>query len=806
MFKPFDSFEALMEEVHSDRNVTGDGASTANRFPVRFVLFDNFRDCCHFVEEMMVLGHIQIQRIEDWMDSEYPDTLLTHKKLADKIKELILKYPTEYRIIMPLSELARFYNNETEHAEFNTLINTIKGFDSLSSGFEYRQRVYIPIVGLEGKMQHFRDDSQSFIWYYHNADHQLDYRLILTNGTTYGVQGLDSRYDIADNFTQWLSFWKYPELKQHIISTSKSIFSHEKYAKPDNAFAFCPCRNVYEFLTKGLRLDFGSIQYKEEESIYWEQLAKRIDVHNFKFESFFNEQFGIFNLADYSVFFEQWFKNKQPFMRWLLSKYYAHKFCGEGYICRVLSQMDGYNDLAFTKSLALTIFSIDNPENYLDERRLGLSIAERNGMDLSPEVQSFLVDKIEQVATKDGYSSAMAYVSNLSYSEKSLVIDWYRKGVIVKDDLRSLYPDLYFYLGNTMASTEDAWTLDYFDKYKEAKVSNVYTDIVKGYIEDKNKNTLEHHKWSSKFSTTRTILSNRSDIQCYFWIDGLGVEWLPFIQHVVQEHESDGYYVNDAFIATSKLPTRTDINKKDIELISGGMYQKAGDLDEISHTCRPYPQYIIDDIDRVRSMIEKLLIDHPGEKIAIVSDHGISYLSQLCQGYNLQGYQSDHWGRIAETKKTASQIVSDDKYKIITLQDSPSTYLGALKHESLLKKIPEGMGCHGGCTPEEQLVPVIIISPEKASVTWKASLKSFIIEEANPVVEFTILGLETSQNPVVEYNGHMYGMVHSGNTYTSERMTLDKDVTSVILRIGTNNQEFKVSISLAVQEEDPFMF
>lgn len=806
MFKPFDSFSALMAEVHADRNITGDGASTANRFPVRFVLFDNFRDCCQFVEEMMHIGHIQIQRLEDWMDYEYPDTMLTHKRLADRIKELIQKSPAEYRIIMPLSELARFYNNESEHAEFNTLINTVKGFDSLSSGYEHRQRVYIPIVGLEGKMQHFRDDSQSFIWYFHNADHQLDYRLILTNGTTYGVNGLETKYDVAENFLKWLSFWKYPELKRYIISTSPSIYSHEKYAKPDNAFSFCPCKNSHEFLTKGLQLDLDSIPYKEEESIYWDQLAQRIDVHNFKFETFFNEQFGIFNLADYSVFFEQWFKNKQPFMRWLLSKYYTHKFCDEGYICRVLNQMDGYNDLAFTKSLALTIFSLNNPEAYLEERRLGLSYAAKNGMDLSPEVQKFLVDKILEVAQKDGFLSALPYISNLSFEEKALVIDWYRLGIIPKDELRHLYPDLFFYLSNTIASTEDAWTLDYFDKYKEAKISNTYTDIVKGYIDEKNRNNLEHHKWSSKFSTTRTILSSRTDIQCFFWIDGLGVEWLPFIEHVVAEHESDGYFVNEAFIATSKLPTRTDINRKDIELISNGNYIKAGDLDEIAHTCRPYPKYIIDDIERVRAMIEKLLNDHPGEKIAILSDHGISYLSQLVQGYNLQGYQSDHWGRIAETKKAASQIVADDKYKVITLQDSDTTYLCSLKHESLLKKVPEGMGCHGGCTPEEQLVPIIIVSPQKEAATWKASLKSFIISEANPVAEFTILGLDNSQNPIVEYNNHIYGTTHTGTTYTSERMTLSNEADEITLRIGTQSQKFKVSIALAVQEEDPFMF
>ena len=76
MFKTFTSLEELLAEVHSDRQLEGDGAGTANRFPVRFILFDNFRDCCDFVEDVSHLPHIAIQRIEDWMDDEYPDVFM----------------------------------------------------------------------------------------------------------------------------------------------------------------------------------------------------------------------------------------------------------------------------------------------------------------------------------------------------------------------------------------------------------------------------------------------------------------------------------------------------------------------------------------------------------------------------------------------------------------------------------------------------------------------------------------------------------------------------------------------------------
>ncbi len=800
MFESFDDFDQLYRAVFDDRKFTGAGSATANRFPVRFVLFDNFQDCCAFVEKLMQWGDIQIQHIKDWMDPEYPDSLLTHKRLADRIKELIKNSPVGYRVVMPFSELARFYNNRPDTAEFNTLVNTIKGFESSAEGYASRQRIYIPIVGLEGKMEHFREDSQSFIWYYHNPEHQMDYRLILTDKTTYGVQGLDNKYSIADTVTKWLGCWKYPELRDNIICTSPSIFSHANYAQPDNAFSYCVCANAYEFLTKGLKLDVDCIDYQEEESIYWEMLAQKINISHFKFEQFFNEQFGIHNLADCTVFFKQWFEHKETFMRWLLAKYYMHKFCNQGYICRVLRHMESYTDTALAQNLARSIFSLDNPAQYVEQREIGLRIASENGVELPTDTQRQVVEQIRHIANEKGILFATIYLGTHSYEERRLVIEWYQSGKIDKEQLSRLYPDLYYYLGKTVASTAEVWILDYIDAYKEAKVTNTYTDIIKQYIAEKNANAAAHFKWSNKFDHTRTLLNNRTDIQHYFWIDGLGLDWLPFIEQIVKELEPEGYYVNEAYIASALLPTRTDINRDDIVKLSDGLgFDKIGDLDEVAHSCRTYPDFIIDDLVMMRRELKNMLKAHAGEKVAIVSDHGITYLSQLCEGYNLKGFKSDHWGRVMEY--SGKNIpVSDDKY--IVLDDKKTVC--SLRHESLAAKIPNGMGAHGGATLEEELVPVIIISSEKQIATWTAVQKSFDIEEANPIFVVDIYGLSEKDVPIVEYNGIAYKMTSNGTTFFSDRMELTAKVEKVTLRIGQQTKDFTINIKMAVQEEDLF--
>lgn len=808
MYKTFNQYDELINEVRHDQTFIGEGSATADRFPVRFVLFDNFHDCCRFVYDMLHgdgTPICQITRVEHWMDEDYPDTMLTHDKLARKIKQLISENPTEYRIIMPFSELARFYNNDVEHAEFNALINTIKSFDTSKSGFAHRQRVYIPIVGLEGKMRKFRDDPQSFIWYFNNEDKQLEYRLILTDNSTFNVQGIDETHHIADNVTKWLQSWQYPELKENIICTSHAIFAHAEYAQPDNAFTYCVCHNTYEFLVNGLRLDLQGIPYREEETQFWDKLAILIDVHNFKFAKFFNQQFGIYDLADYNVFYDQWFNNKDPFMRWLLAKYYTFRFCNEGYICRVLQQIESYNDTMFAKGLALTVFTLEEPERYLEERMIGLKIAAQHGVELSPDVQKYLVSRIEKVETESGILSAIPYVSIMSDAEKQLIIKWYSENKINLDQLRELYPDLYYYLQPTIADTNQTWILDYIQAYKEAKIRNIYPNVIKQYIAEKNANDLEHFKWSNEIDYTRSLLHNRDDISFYCWIDGLGVDWIPYIMQIVKEHEMENYYVNEVMIAKAKLPSRTDNNKSELLALCGDsiMIDKYGDIDEEAHSCRPYPQYIIKDLESVRKSIHQILQEHPGEKIAIVSDHGMTYLSQLCDGYNLQGFKSDHYGRCALFTSTQA-LVKDDKYIIIPTDDGKQRQIVALRHESLKAKIPTGMGSHGGATPEEELVPILIISNQKEKAKWNAVQKTFELTEAEPIFQVEISALESGVEPVIEYAGKTYQLQKQGVTYSSERLALEKDVNKVILRIGAQSKEFKVDIKLAVQEDDLF--
>jgi len=801
MYNEFVNFEELIRCVDTDKKVSGSNAASAHRYPIRFVLFDNFRDSFDFVSTMQEQFKCVVESVDNWMDKAYCDTMVTHSKLAAKIEEYIHHTLQNDCVIAPFSELARFYDN-IENFEFNALIATIKSIESSKEAFKNKQRVYIPVIGLEGKISKFYNDTQAHIWYFKNTDKQLNYRLVLSNNSVYGVKGLEQKYTIVKNVQEWLQIWRNKNAKQEIISTSPSIFANAGFARPDNAFSFCICHNVYEFLTDGLKLDFGTIAYTPQNEEHWLRLAKEIDINNFSFESFFNNYFQIHDLADYNVFLKTWFECKDEFEKWLLTSYYSNKFCEKGYICEAIKNCKSYSNHEFFTSIALTIFSFDDGEMELEERNICLQQASLRNIKLSDATQDKLVEKLTKLSVEKGYITAIRYFSPLTNAEKALALKWLGEDKISKEEIKPFFPDLYYYLEKSFGTTsiQQKWALDYIDTYKKAKIANQYTESIKALIQERNASVITFNNWYQDFKTTKTILGGRDDIEVYYWIDGLGIDWIPFINKLIEDRKSDSIYLNDIYIARSKYPTTTQINKQDLLDLSNNVLSKKGDIDSIAHKQgNKYPDYIIDEIDNVRNAIIDIVTEHSGKKIAIVSDHGLTALSQFCDGMNLGGVESDHSGRIAI--RTAGKPVSGNDYVLLENEQT----MCALRHESLCSKVPIGQSSHGGCTPEEILVPIFIISSQVKTRNWIATLLDNEISGTNPIVKYSIKGVSETDIPYILYHGKRYELnLLTDNLYESEHLNLIENVTEIRLCIGQEKQTSHLKMNLGAKEDDLF--
>lgn len=802
MYSEYKSFEELKSIILTDKESTGMDVSTRNRYPIRFVLLDNFHDCSQFVNFVQTEIGAMVYSVDKWIDPEYPDLMITHSELATRFKEHIKQMNGQDCVIAPFSELARFYDNE-EKKTFDALLKTIKAIEASAVAAERHQRVYVPIVGLEGKMETFSKDSQSTIWRLRSEEKELTYRLILTDKNTYGVKGLDAHYTVVNTMQEWLNIWKdaNKQVTPNIICTSHCIFANAIFAQPDNAFSFVTCNNAFEFLTKGLQLQFGNIELKKSDGDNWSNLSANIDVsHGFSFSKFVTNYFSVISIDDHETFIKIWFEHPGLFERWLLARYYEMKKEGQGYLCRVLSKTSMLTGNDFIEQMALDLSDNDSE---MATRKSCLMAAVKRGIMLREGVQSTLVKRLEAIAQKFNRTSALKYFSGISAKEKELAVAWLGRKLIDKEQIKTIFPDIYNYISDSLGVTVGipSWVPNYIKAYKEAKIANEYTAEIEQGIKELNANEVSFNNWYQNFKTTRTILAGRGDIEVYYWIDGLGIEWIPLIKEIIREKKAAGIYLNEIKIARSLLPSKTNENKADLlKLVLDKSLPKEGDLDKLAHTpTNTWPSTVIQEIELVREIIDEILSKYNGKKIAIVSDHGITYMPQLCGGLGLAGVESDHHGRVA-LRKSGSWTTDNNYFR---LEDGKTVC--ALRHQSLCGKVPKGQGIHGGCTPEEVLVPIFIISSHVSGTEWSADLLTIELTGANPTVRFRIKNVPSVEIPVVEYNGERYALHQTNDdVYESEPLAVNEQASEISLVIGNIIRSYNISVSTGAQEEDLF--
>lgn len=800
MYSEYHTFDELKAQVLTDFESTGMDVSTRNRYPIRFVLLDNFHECSLFVDFVREETNSLVQSVDKWIDPEYPDLMITHIQMAQQIKDYIRKNEGQNCVIAPFSELARFYDND-EKKTFDALLKTVKAIEATPKSVEKHQRVYVPIVGLEGKMEAFSNDSQSIIWRLRSTDKELTYRLILTNGTTFGVQGLEKHYTVVHNIHEWLNVWKDADkqVTPNIICTSRSIFANQCYAQPDNAFVFAPCSDAFDFLTKGLELAFGGMTKVMGDNENWDILAQNIDISNgFSFAKYVENYFSVSGIDSYKVFIKLWLDRPAKYERWLLARFYQLRQDGNGFICRILSKTTTFTGNDFIEQMALDLTEI---QAEMEERQYCLREAAKRHVVLREGVETTLVSRLQSIAQKYTVSGALKYYAGITDKEKELAVSWIGKELVPLGKLKEIYPDLYYYstpLGISVGVP--SWVEGYMKEYKRAKISNVYTAEIEQQIISLNHSEVSFDTWYQTFCTTLTLLQNRKDIEVFYWVDGLGIEWISLIKEIIREKNSQGIYLNEVKIARALLPSTTEVNKPSLQSLLTETLRKAGDLDNLAHqSTNLWPTTIVKELHLVRNVVEDIIEKYNDKKVAIISDHGLTYLSQLCKGIGLNGVESDHHGRIAI--KTAGTWTADNNY--FRMEDGKTVC--ALRHSSLCNKVPKGQGIHGGCTPEEVLVPIFIVSSCVSGTEWSADLLTLEISGANPTIKFRIKNIPSTEIPFIEYNNGRYAL-HQANAdlFESEPIAINEQCTVVTLVIGNVLRPYNISVSAGAEEDDLF--
>lgn len=505
-----------------------------------------------------------------------------------------------------------------------------------------------------------------------------------------------------------------------------------KNSRPDSIFTFTEIENARNYITEFLGINIP-FDYREDEKEYWNSLLTVISENykdGFNWKSYIERRFNAIKF-DLKKILEIWADdNYDAFDRWLLKNYllYTNHIKDNPYFDLCIKKHFDYSvPTKLFVSIAESIFysiSESEIEKYHRERT---SIMKRHKKLFQTHVpissQEWIQQKIIERAQKEGqFAIAKKLCAGIFDFELELFMGWYaykQDSEFGMKHLKEYYPDLHSYLSstdNTIYQKGAEWLSQYFKVYREAKILDTYSDDVQGFISTKNANNEQFWDWYYKHNTCRNLFhefmndESRKPDKIY-WVDGLGAEYIPFIQNIIKNAKGCKYEIIEAQVATTGLPSNTSLNSFEVD---GKTIVKLGDLDSLAHSNHYRKRKtLISELSVVRNMIEKILHDNNigYHTIAIVSDHGLSALSRLCEPHKITG-EAHHEGRyIPYTTDVAAEPSQD--YVTIKNHDDGKDYKVALTHSSLGKKPSHEV--HGGCTPEEVLVPFIVITNNEVS-------------------------------------------------------------------------------------------
>ncbi|MGI6311671.1 MAG: BREX-4 system phosphatase PglZ [Bacteroidales bacterium] len=772
----FESIEGLISEINSDK-VTNE--ILPRRYPVRLIFLQRFETFRVLIERLSSLG-IENYHLE--RDLPHQDGWITKDTLISIVKNL-----SKDTAVVPFSEIVRFYSKEDFKNFFNQLL--------LIENTELSRRIYLPLIGVEERFgkeffQDFTRKDESAPYWKISRETPNSIKVYLTSQKI--TKKIDN-YETIVNSEEWLKFWK-RKSPCDVICLSKPLNLFYKNTLPDTIFTIEQIDNQKNLIEKIFNVEIP-IPFDNSEIIFWEKFLNLLNKDFTTFKAFVKDYFKVTSLT-ISTLLEHWLKSSDLFEKWLLKHFVLTQSCLETkYIYKVLESLSDYSDYTLLKCLYQRIFSIEINEEFINDRfELIQQFSKLKFINLSDET---LVELNSNIQSITDYRQALLLTTGMFQFEKVYILELFAKGLIDNLGLLSQrFPDVLYY--NSQCSfdnlkNENEWVLEYLREYKKSKLNDSITYRLNEILLYKNANDQSFYNWYHSFESIHSIL-HANIVDKVLWIDAIGIEWVSFIENYIINQKHDLNVINK-FIGVANLPTSTDQNKfPDVKYIQ--------DFDNHIHsTVYSFPNSIIKQFDEIKRIIDTYIILDSEQTIAIVSDHGLTALSRLAVSKRY-GKDDSHEGRFIEV--IDKYHISDSDYIIHKSDIDQKNYLIALKHGSLGKKPIREV--HGGVTPEEVLVPFIVVSNKKqsAEIDYSIILDKTEIPKKEPLISINITPKPSSAN--IYLKGKIIKLIFNEKTLKWE-INLDKSLSGKIpikVKTGKSEKAFTINIISGIIEEDLF--
>lgn len=337
------------------------------------------------------------------------------------------------------------------------------------------------------------------------------------------------------------------------------------------------------------------------------------------------------------------------------------------------------------------------------------------------------------------WEERLMYLSASSLEERKYIIKL--AGKVIKQygvsstelakKMQSVYPVFASYLSKNNTGADDKLT-SYIETYKRNKVSNIFPS---------DHQTILEHIHVDGYPYRYQVLSDNireSEDAFVLWVDGLGIEWQACLIDLLHNVLSDVTFAADTSVQAT-LPSETEFNNQweSMEID----HHKLDGLDKLAHhghiDDKSYEACIADQLQFIQSIVstvQELLKLH--QTVIITGDHGTSRAAAL----------AFHMPELAIVAPTHAEVMCHGRFCLVRDDKTPhsdsertcttngkSYLVMQTYHHYVASGNAAGHNdeetstygeLHGGATPEEMLVPVIVITNNKPIVPLSVKFES----------------------------------------------------------------------------------
>lgn len=745
---------SILIEIKNDLEKQG----SYDRYPVRFFSVkyasDTVNEIMKLRSEIEIINscNVEIVDIKDFLPHE--DGWVTVDNFRNHINDLEMN---KSYIIVGFSEYARFLSN----AEFITMI--IGLLETENSEQNYKRRIYIPCLALFSQIQktikenHRRMDAYNpFL----NDINIEDLPIIYFINEALDNAGYENEINTS---SEWFGMWRNPEInvEKPIICTSQRLLFFYEKACPDNVYnikKIMTYEELLEYLYDVSNIFPAKIGAEEHYKKLLELLkdSKGIDLQSIILKKINTQKITLENV--YSLW-----KNTDEFGRWLIQNYVLKYEKSMNYLGYVMKSLDTLSSEEYVEAVYTSIFNENNMYEY-ERKELIKSIKKTEEISFSERMnlyyQRFINTTVKNKTTYEVgeikfeqevciepenteivatviQNEVVPILTSCSNYERKLIVWLYRAGFISDNYLKDIYLEFDNYFENDDLDLEDIVYSEkikaYFKIYRKARLQRNMADAYDRELTKWNKNEDDFYSWytDTNLEHPEIILKKQGFEGNTYVLDGVGAEYMEYIVSLLNKRN-----VNVEFCSYSKahLPSITSVAKDLYDM----KYTWMLDYDQkVIHGQMFYPVTSLEKaLSVIKDMINKIVLEEGSNTFAITADHGSSVGHKIFRKekkYNFSN--SEHDGRCFMLPADASESSTDD-YLVYT-DDKNRDWLIALNGQSLCNNSKYVV--HGGATPEEVIIPVIIA--RKTSVqtrTYKVKPINLKVSGLNKSLTFKV--------------------------------------------------------------------